>query len=130
MRSTLLKVRPPMRSHFELRIWKEAHALTLDIYRLTASFPTVERFGLVVQMRKASASVAAVIAEGSGRGTKKDLVHFLFMARGSAHEMTSHLALARDVGYGGKGEIQLLINRYEGLAAGIFACIEAVKPKK
>ena len=117
------------RSHFDLKIWQEAHSLTLDIYGLTNSFPRDERFGLTAQMRRAASSVAATIAEGVGRNTTKDFVNFLYMARGSSHEMMNHLVLARDLGYTGFPKADGLIARYKGLAAGIFACITSLKAK-
>lgn len=117
------------RAHFELRIWKEAHALTLEVYAATSAFPSHERFGLTGQLRRAAASVGANIAEGTGRATMKDFANFLHMARGSAHEVMNHLALARDLAYLAPDNARCLLQRYGGLAAGIYACITAVKKR-
>lgn len=111
----------PMRSHFDLRICQEARALTLDVYRATAALPPVEGFRLTDQMLRAAASVSATIAEGCGRRSKGEYPHFLAIARGSAHEMTNHLALAKDLGYLESARAEALISRYEGLSAGIHA---------
>ena len=64
----------------DLRVWKVAHQVSLEIYKLTARFPREERYGLASQMRRASVSVAANIAEGFGRWTSKDRAR-LFHAR-------------------------------------------------
>jgi four helix bundle protein len=116
-------------SHFDLKIWKEAHALAVKIYVLSDAFPSSEKFGLTAQMRRAAHSVSATIVEGVGRHTTKDFINFLFMARGSAHEMMAHLLLAKDVRYIDSKDADALIERYRGLSAGIFACAESLKRK-
>jgi four helix bundle protein len=56
-----------MRNYKDLRVWEEAHRLTLSVYKATQGFPKEERFGLTSQMRRSSASIAANLAEGCGR---------------------------------------------------------------
>jgi len=56
-----------MQPFSDLKIWQRSHKLTLEIYRLTASFPADERFGLVSQIRRAAVAIPANIAEGSSR---------------------------------------------------------------
>jgi four helix bundle protein len=73
--------------------------LTLDIYRVTSSFPRQELFGLVSQLRRASSSIAANLAEGSGRHTEREFARFVSLAAGSAWEVDYHLLLARDLDY-------------------------------
>jgi four helix bundle protein len=87
-----------MRDFKNLAVWKKAHQLTLDIYGLTAGFPRDELFGLTSQIKRASSSIAANIAEGCGRDTPADFSRFLTIAMGSASELESHLLLARDLG--------------------------------
>jgi len=81
----------------ELRVWQKAHALTLEIYQATRSFPRDEIYGLISQIRRASVSVGANIAEGCGRRSDGELTRFLQIARGSASELEYHLLLARDL---------------------------------
>jgi four helix bundle protein len=82
----------------ELKVWQRSHILTLDLYRLTARFPPAETYGLVAQIRRASGSIAANIAESRGRIWHRDQERFLHIAQGSARELESHLLLARDLG--------------------------------
>ena len=70
-----------------LTVWEKSHQLTLQIYRESKSFPSDEKFGLTSQLRRASASVPANIAEGCGRGTDPELRRFLEIAMGSASEV-------------------------------------------
>jgi len=117
------------RSHTELRIWQEAHSLALRVYELTDRFPAAERFHVVDQMRRASTSVAATIAEGDGRVSPRDFAHFLAIARGSAHEMLNHCRFACDRGYLTMDETNRLLTRYRGLAAGIYAYMKKLLKK-
>ena len=88
-----------MRDYRNLIAWQKAHELTLTVYRLTRDFPRDERFGLSAQLRRASASIATNIAEGSGRSTNADFARFLAIAAGSASEVQYQLELARDLGF-------------------------------
>jgi len=81
-----------------LIVWQKAHQLTLDLYRVTKSFPRDEQYGLTSQIRRAAASVGANIAEGCGRGTARDFARFIQMALGSASELEYELLLASDLG--------------------------------
>ncbi len=81
----------------QLKVWEKAHALTLDVYHATRTFPRDELYGLTAQMRRAAASVPANIAEGCCRGSKRDVSRFLWNALGSASELEYHLLLASDL---------------------------------
>jgi four helix bundle protein len=70
----------------ELEIWQKAVNLAIEAYKATSNFPEAERFGLTAQIRRASTSIAANIAEGWGRGTTKEYIQFLLIARGSLME--------------------------------------------
>ena len=86
-----------MRDFRQIRVWVKAHKLTLEIYRITVSFPKDELYGLTSQLRRASASIAANIAEGFGRAGNAELAQFLQMSVGSAYEVEYHALLARDL---------------------------------
>jgi four helix bundle protein len=83
----------------ELEVWKKAHALVLGVYRVTASFPTDERFGLTSQLRRAMVSVPANIAEGFIKRGKSDKARFYNIAEGSLEECRYYFILARDLGF-------------------------------
>src|SRR5271155_6225441 len=75
----------------DLKVWVKAHALTLNVYQRTRSFPKEETYGLTSQMRRSAASVGANIAEGCGRRSDGEMRRFLQIARGSASELEYHL---------------------------------------
>lgn len=85
-----------MRDFREIKVWEKAQLLTLEIYKATASFPTEERYG-TSQLRRSSASIAANIAEGFGRGGNAELARFLQIGMGSASEVEYHILLAKDL---------------------------------
>jgi len=87
-----------MQDFRNLSVWCKAHELTLAVYRATYGFPSEERFELTRQIRRASASVPANIAEGTGRNSDMDFARFCQMAMGSAAELEYHLLLAHDLG--------------------------------
>jgi four helix bundle protein len=83
----------------DLHAYQKSFELSLLIYRITKKFPQEEIFGLTSQMRRCASSVAANIAEGYGRKTKKDRLHFLYIARGSLNELEHHTDLALALNY-------------------------------
>jgi four helix bundle protein len=83
----------------KLKVWQKAHALALEVYTCTASFPDHERYGLTAQLRRAAGSVAANIAEGCGRRTDNELARYVRISLGSATELEYHLLLATDIGF-------------------------------
>ena len=88
-----------MGPHKNLRVWNESMELARKVYQLTASFPREELFGLVSQMRRCAVSIPSNIAEGYGRGTNAELVHFLYISLGSSNELDSQLELSRRFSY-------------------------------
>ena len=76
-----------MKDFRKLSVWGKAHSLVIEIYKITASFPKSETFGLTSQIRRATASIPANIAEGCGRDGQADLARFLQIALGSASEL-------------------------------------------
>ncbi len=82
----------------KLAVWAKAHTLAVSVYRLAASLPSSERFGVVSQMQRSAASIPANIAEGAGRGSDRDYARFISIAIGSSNELDYHLQLAQDLG--------------------------------
>jgi four helix bundle protein len=111
----------------DLRTWQEARKLIKEVYQVTSIFPLEEKYRLVAQMRAAAVSVAANIAEGMGRQTTNDLCRFLIIARGSVHEMVSHLLISEDQGFITTEKAKELIERYWGLNAGINSHLASLR---
>ena len=83
----------------KLVVWQIAHELALTLYKVTNGFPTDERYGLTSQIRRSAASICANLAEGCGRGTRRDFARFAYIALGSASELEYHLLMAADLGF-------------------------------
>ena len=110
-----------------IRAWQESRALTKELYLVTAKFPKEEMFGITSQIRRASASTMANIAEGSRRETNRDYAHFLNIAEGSMAEVQSFLVLAADLGYLGEDESKKLIamaNTIIGMLYRLRQCLD------
>ena len=83
----------------DLEAWIINHEVVILVYKITKNFPKDEKFGLIVQLRRAASSVTANVAEGFGRFHYKDKVKFYYNARGSNSEVQNFLILAKDLGY-------------------------------
>jgi four helix bundle protein len=83
----------------KLKVWQKAYRFVLSVYKHSQTFPSSEVYGLTSQMRRASVSISANIAEGSERKSKKEFLQFISIARGSLAEVETYLALAKDLEY-------------------------------
>ncbi len=83
----------------ELDIWLQARRLVKTVYVLTKSFPKDEQFSLISQVKRCAVSIPSNIAEGFGRQSSKETIHFFYIARGSLFELETQLILASDLGY-------------------------------
>jgi four helix bundle protein len=111
-----------MRDYTKINAWKLADDLTVAVYQCTRSFPREELYGLTSQIRRAAYSVPANIAEGSSRESKRDYLHFLYIARGSPSETQHFVHLAQRLEY-------LVPRDAESLAAqtsAAFACLHGL----
>jgi four helix bundle protein len=88
-----------MKDFRDLRVWDEAHQLTLKVYRATKQFPREELYGLSSQMRRCAVSIGANIAEGCGKRGNNEFQRFLVIASGSASELDYEVLLAKDLEY-------------------------------
>lgn len=102
--------------------------MALDVYRATQRFPSDERFGLTSQMRRASISVSANIAEGCGRSGERDLARFLRIATGSASELECELLLSRDLHLLDEQIAADLLSRTEEIKRMLTSLIRKVTP--
>ena len=97
-----------MRPHHNLDVWKKAVKFSVQVYKVTDAFPRDERFGLTSQLRRAAVSIAANIAEGAGRKSKKEFAHFLSISQGSASEVETEIIIAHELGYFNDGRFKVL----------------------
>jgi four helix bundle protein len=103
------------RDHRRLRVYHEAHALVLAIYRETQKFPRDEWFGIRSQIRRAAVSVVSNIVEGNARRTTREYVSFLNVARASAAEARYLTQLSKELGYLSPSQYELLSKGYNNL---------------
>ncbi|MBN1511994.1 MAG: four helix bundle protein [Phycisphaerae bacterium] len=83
----------------DLIAWQKGIQLAKEVYKVTQTFPEIERFGLVIQSRRAAVSIPSNIAEGYARASLPDYLRFLKVARGSLAELETQLHLASELGF-------------------------------
>ena len=112
----------------DLIAWQKSMDLVESVYRLSAEFPAVERFGLTSQLRRAAVSIPASIAEGYGRTTRVEYVRFLDIARGSANEVETQLLIAVRLLFAPRAEAQRALDlclEVQRILVGLVAGLEA-----
>lgn len=105
-----------MKGHHRLNVWKRSIEFVSDIYRFTANFPDTEKFGLITQMRRSAVSIPSNIAEGAGRGSKREFRNFLSYSQGSISELETQLIISSRLGFINKIELEPLLNELEELS--------------
>ena len=100
----------------KLNVWIEARKLVVSVYHLLKSFPMEERFALCDQLRRAAISVPSNIAEGCGRISVKEQIHFMEIAYGSLMEVYTQMQLAVDLGYITESDFQPLKEQISAVA--------------
>ena len=94
----------------DLKCWQKARFLAIEVYKITNNPSFSKDYGLKDQIRRAAVSVPSNIAEGFERGGNKELIQFLYIAKGSCGEVRTQLYLAKDFGYLSESEFQNLLN--------------------
>lgn len=89
-----------MRNFKELKIWQKGFEIAVNCSKITSRFPSHEKFGLAVQINKASVSIPSNIAEGSSRTSNKDYNRFIEISLGSSFELETQLLVAKHANYG------------------------------
>ncbi|MDP2763582.1 MAG: four helix bundle protein [Brevundimonas sp.] len=106
----------PPQSHRELTVWRKAVDLACEVYRLTRQMPKEEIYRLSAQIIRCSSSIAANIAEGNARGTRRDYAHFISIARGSAAELETFLIIIRRLRLAPSDQVDGLVNEAEEIS--------------
>ncbi len=97
-------------SYKDLKIWQKGIELVEIIYKITASFPQNEQYGLTSQIKRSSVSVPSNIAEGWGRGYNSNFLQFIKIARGSLYELETQLLIAYKIQLISKEDFELIQN--------------------
>ena len=113
----------------KLEVWQRSMSFISEIYRVTATFPKQEMFGLIDQLRRAATAIALNIAEGSGAGTDLEFMRFLRISLRSVYEVITALKVADNLNYGNENEINKLLNEADEIGAMISGLINSIKRK-
>jgi four helix bundle protein len=116
-----------MQRFTDLKVWQRSHALALQVYAITKTFPDDKRYGLTSQLRRAAVSIPSNIVEGAKRQTAGDYARFLNLAEGSAAEVEYLVILARDLGYLSTEATESLLADAEKIARMLFALRKMVE---
>ena len=98
------------RGYRDLLVWQKAIAQVKETYKITATFPADEKFGLVNQMRRAGVSIPSNIAEGQARRTTPEFIQFVAHAEGSLAELDTQMVIATELRYCGLREVQCALD--------------------
>ena len=111
----------------ELLVWQKSMQLVTEVYRLTASYPRQEIYGLVSQMRRAAVSIPSNLAEGQARYHPRDFLRFIGHARGSLVELETQLMISIQLGYCSKEVSNRLLDQTAHIGALINNLYSAVE---
>ena len=118
-----------VRSYRDLVVWQQAIALGVVCYAKTKAFPRSEMYGMTQQIRRASASVPANIAEGNGRESTGSYIQFLRVAQGSLKELETHVLLSNMVELMPKQDCDEVLERFENVGKLLRSLIRALQQK-
>lgn len=119
-----------MQDFKKLNVWEKAHASALAFYQITKVFPKDEIYGLTSQIRRASVSIPANIAEGCGRKSSAEFGQFLQISLGSTTELEYHLLLARDLKYLDIKDYEHLNSQVIEIRKMLISFIQTIKDEK
>lgn len=119
-----------VKSYRDLRVWNRAMDLVIECYRLTKKFPSLENYGLISQIQRASVSIPANIAEGKGRHHLGEYLHHLYIANGSLMELETHILIAGRLTYLNKQEVEEVLKLTGEVGRMLNALIQVLKQKQ
>ncbi|WP_420603363.1 four helix bundle protein [Flagellimonas sp.] len=109
------------------KVWQKAHLLVIEVYQMTDTFPKKEQFGLVSQINRAVVSIPTNIAEGCGRETQKELIRFLYISSGSAHELEYLVMLSKELNFINQEHFNMLSPKIEEIKKMLASLINKIK---
>jgi len=124
----MLGEKKKIESYKDLEVWKKGVRFSIEIYKISSGFPTSEQYGITNQIRRASASFPANIAEGYGRESTKNYIQFLKTARGSLNETETFLYIVYGLKYISKESLDQLLTRSTELGKMINSLINKLNP--
>jgi four helix bundle protein len=110
-----------IRTYRDLDAWQLAMEIVVEIYRETRAFPAEEKFGLIAQLRRAAVAIPSNIAEGRGRLGAGEFRRFVSVARGSAAEVETQIAVAVALGFTDPTEVAQLSSKLDRLSKMLFS---------
>ena len=116
-----------MQDYRKLQVWNRSHLLVLDLYKIVNQFPKEEQFGLISQIKRASSSIPANIAEGCGRNSNKDFAQFLNISLDSLNEVTYFILLAKKLNYINIEEYSKLTDECNEIKAMLIGLINKIR---
>ncbi len=111
----------------EMEVFRLGHELTLEIYKITSTFPKEEVFGIISQMRRSAYSICSNLMEGAYRNSTKEFKQFCGISRGSLGELKYFLLLSKDVGYISEELYKTLFQKIESISKMLFKLIKRLE---
>ncbi len=118
-----------VKTYKDLLVWQKAMDLTVEIYRLVKFLPREETYALSDQMRRAVVSIPSNIAEGHGRFSTREYIHFLTIARGSQTELETQLQICLRVNYFSEMQVELALSLCDELNKMLNALITSMRSR-
>lgn len=118
-----------MHMYKNLLVWQKAVNMATAIYKITESYPSEERYGLISQIHRSAVSISSNIAEGSGRGSDAEFRYFLNIAYGSIYELETQLIISNNLNYLDKNNFGALSDQIEEIQKMLYSLIQNLSNK-
>ena len=109
------------------KVWQKSHNLVFEVYKVLSTSPKNEEFNLISQIRRATLSVPTNIAEGCGRETQKELIRFLYISSGSAHELDYLILVSSELNLISKEKAENLLDEIDQIKKMLAVLITKIK---
>jgi four helix bundle protein len=114
-----------MHQYKDLKVWQKAIKITNYVYEITKDYPTEEKFGLVIQMRRSAVSMPSNIAEGAGKSSPKEFVRFLEISHASSYELDTQTIISKNQNYINQEQFEKLSNDLSEFQKMLYALIKS-----